>query len=209
MPLMNPIVRELKKNVAPWSYAPRDQSRRSADYIFGKWHVRRVGGPRSVRQRGRIGTAVLVKAIYRPFLSLCLTYACRCASSATAQVRAQKCVRAICADRSCVPAVLRVHRYIHVGYVVARNPFCTVNKTSNNSLGTSNICPSVRTSVKSRGAVKKKKDHCIYIYAILLIDSCLFSVKYHVIFFCSFRIMRVYHFSISNILVRDAPTCKL
>jgi len=171
-----------------------------------------VEGSRSVRQRGRIGSAVLVKGIYRPFLSLCLTYAYRCASSAaprTAGQRARKCerksVRAICRSKLCVPAVLRMHRHIH-GYVVARNPFCTVNKTSNNSLGTSNICSPARTSVKLRGAVEK--DH-IYVYAILLIDSCLFFVKYHVIFFLFFILHYVFTtFSTSNILDTRCA-CKL
>lgn len=98
-----------KKNFTPWSYEGlpplRDQSRRSADYIFGKWHVRGwKERSRSVRQRGRIGSTVLVKAIYRPFLFLCLTYAYRCASSATARRGARKCERksvyARYADRS-------------------------------------------------------------------------------------------------------------
>lgn len=111
-----------------------------------------VGGSREARQRGRIGSGALVKAIYRPFLFLCLTYAYRYASSASAaQMRVQKCTR-----RS------KLHTDLHTRDDAIYTAMCrgqkfirAANKTSNNIRGTSNICSLARTSVKLRGAVKK------------------------------------------------------
>lgn len=62
-----------------------------------------------------------IKAIYRPFLSLCLTYA----SSAVAQVRAQKCAHNI-AERNCIRTVcyIRIRARAHTyGNVTTRNSF--------------------------------------------------------------------------------------
>jgi len=91
MLLMNPIVRakkkKKKKDFAHPDFMPRAINRAAAPITFSV-NDTLVEGSRSVRQRGRIGSVVLVKAIYRPFLSLCLTYAYRYASSATRRASA-------------------------------------------------------------------------------------------------------------------------
>jgi len=140
-----------------------------------------VEGSRSVRQRGRIGSARARKSdlpsVSVPVFDICIQMRVIGAarrSAARASASAKVYTRDVPIEAAYTGRITHIGTY-H-SYVVARNPFCTVNKTSNNSLGTSNICSSVRPNVKLRCAVKK--DHCIYVYAILLIDSCLFTVKF-------------------------------
>lgn len=127
-----------------------------------------VGGSRSIRQRGRIGSAVLVKAIYRPFLSLCLTYAYRCASSATARRKCKrKSVHARYADRTG-----RVTR----AYTVTSRPETRFARLIKQVIIVSAHPIFVRPCRDGyKIARRRKKDHLHFcIYAILLIDTCLF-----------------------------------
>lgn len=158
--VMNPIVCELKKKLSSSVATWRDQSRRSADYIFGKWHVRgdSQGGSHRGVTRGttkgadRLGRARKsdLPSVSVPVLDICIQIRVIGVSGANASAKVYAPIEITyrstyhAHDDAIYTAMCRVQKFIR-----------TANKTSNNNRGTSNICSLARTSVKLRGAVKK------------------------------------------------------